>query len=173
MGERPGDPIPEGCFLQVVGQADMTLDQRVPYLKLRVDWFMADKEEQTGEVVWKVQPMPGSKLRKALFNSGEWNEFFANVKSPDDAAFIKVTWFWDTPPQEGETNGVIYFDDAVIEGEAAPKEEVVFEEEMKDEEKPVPIKPPETVKAPAKPEEKPQPPKGTKPLNLSPIGTQQ
>ncbi len=150
----PGKPYHVAIWGRISKKQPLTLDQRVPYLKLRIDWFMADKEEQTGEVIWKVQPIPGSKLRKPLFTSAQWNEYFADVKSPADAAFIKVTWFWDTPPQEGETNGVIYFDDAVIEGDAPPKEEVVFDEEIKDDDKPAAEKPAE----PAKPDDKAKPP---------------
>ena len=150
----PGKPYRVFIWGRVAKKEPVALDQRLPYLKLRIDWFMADKEEQTGEVVWKVQPIPGSKLRKPVFTAAQWSEYFANVKSPDDAAFIKVTWFWDTPPQEGETNGVIFFDDAGITGEAPPKEEVVFDEELKDDEKPAAEKPAE----PAKPDDKAKPP---------------
>ncbi len=106
----------------------ISLDQRVPYLKLRVDWFKADKEEQTGEVVWRVQPIPGSPNLKPLFTAGKWTEFCTDVKSPEEAAYVRITWYWDTPPQEGMTDGVIYFDDAVIVGESGPKEDPFAEE---------------------------------------------
>ena len=106
----------------------ISLDQRVPYLKLRVDWFKADKEEQTGDVAWRVQPIPGSPNLKLLFTAGKWTEYYADVKSPEEAAFVRITWYWDTPPKEGETDGVIYFDDAAIFGESGPKDNPLAEE---------------------------------------------
>ena len=72
-----------------------------------MDWFKADKEEQTGDVVWRVQPIPGSPNLKPLFTAGKWTEFYADVKSPEEAAFVRITWYWETPPKEGMTDGVI------------------------------------------------------------------
>jgi hypothetical protein len=101
----------------------ITLAQRLPYLRLRVDWFQEDKMTQTGNVVLKSQSIPGPKTRPPLFVSDKWKEYWAWVDSPDDAKYIKITWSWETPPQEGQTDGVIYFDDASLRGEPAPKEE--------------------------------------------------
>jgi len=119
---RSGKPYHFAIYGRVDKDNPLTKDQRLPYLKLRIDWFMADKEEQTGEVEWRVQPMPGSKNRKPLFVMGKWTEYFADVVSPEGAAFAKVTWFWETTPEVGSTEGVIYFDDAVIVGEPGPVE---------------------------------------------------
>ncbi len=131
----PSHPYRVGIWGRIDKERPITLAQRTPYLKLRVDWFKEDREEQTGEVVWKAQPIPGSKNRKPLFVAHQWNEFFATVKSPEDAAFIKITWSWETPPQEGETDGVIYFDDATILGESGPKEDPLAEIEKEEQEK--------------------------------------
>jgi len=130
----PDKPYRISIWGRMDKERPITLAQRSPYLKLRIDWFKTTVEtnedgekiedrEQTGEVTWKAQPIPGPKNRKPLFVAHEWNEYFANVKSPEDANFIKITWYWDTPPQEGETDGVIYFDDATIQGEPGPKED--------------------------------------------------
>ncbi len=154
----------------------ISLDQRVPYLKLRVDWFKADKEEQTGEVVWRVQPIPGSPNLKPLFTAGKWTEFSTDVKSPEEAAYVRITWYWDTPPQEGVTDGVIYFDDAAIVGESGPKEDPFAEElaaaeaeaktaEAAADRKPVEVKAPPVVLSP--PATKPVP--AVPPLNLTPL----
>ena len=119
----PNQPYHIAIWGRIEKERPLTLAERTPYLKLRVDWFKADQEEQTGDVVWKVQPIPGPKKRKPLFTTTEWKEFFANVKSPEDAGFIKITWYLETSNEEGETDGVIYFDDAAIIGESGPKED--------------------------------------------------
>jgi|GEM_PF-1300262 len=123
----PNQPYHVAIWGKVDKERPLTLAQRLPYLKLRIDWFTAGTEEegpeQSGEPVWKVQPMPGSKHRKPLFTVTEWTEYFANVKSPEDAAFVKITWSWETLPEEGETDGIIYFDDATLFGDAPPKED--------------------------------------------------
>lgn len=131
----------------------LALDQRVPNLKLRVDWFLADKEEQVGNAEYRIQPIPGSRNRVAMFSANKWSEYFANLKSPEGAAFMRVTWTWETPAQAGETHGTAYFDDATIFGEPGPKEDLFADEPA---EKVEPEKPaePEVAKAPepAKPE---------------------
>jgi hypothetical protein len=135
----------------------ITLAQRLPFLKLRVDWFKVDEEgdmAQVGDVVWKVQPIPGPLKRPPLFIAGDWRQFFADMTAPVDATFIKMTWSWETPIQEGETNGVIFFDDASLEGEPGPKPP---EEELEEyDEKPV-------TDAPAAPADKPEQPKTNTP----------
>ena len=84
---------------------------------------------QTGNMEMRMQTIPGAKQvpggQKALpfFVSGKWKEFYAEIKSPEDAQFIKVTWYWETSSEEGETNGMMYFDGAGIEGPAGPKED--------------------------------------------------
>jgi hypothetical protein len=124
----PEKPYHFGIWGRMDRKLPISLDQRVPYLKLRVDWFKADKEEQTGDVVWRVQPIPGSPNLKPLFTAGKWSEFYTDVKSPEDAAYVRITWYWDTTPKEGMTDGIIYFDDAIIVGESGPKEDPFAEE---------------------------------------------
>lgn len=177
----PGKPYHVGIWGRVDKENPVTLDQRLPYLKLRIDWFMAPGKEpaeddegadvdvtpvsgdstkeddnspltyaQTGEPVWRLQPLPGSKNRPPFFRSGRWTEFFVDVKSPADAAFIKVTWYWETPPDAGETNGVMYFDDATVEGESGPRE-VPFADEPDDD---APAAKPAVLAPPAVPAKK-------------------
>lgn len=131
----PGEPYRVAIWGRMDKKRPITLDQRLPYLKLRVDWFKIDEENeeaQTGEVVWKAQPIPGPLRRPPLFVSTRWSEYWADVKAPDDAHFIKITWTWETSPHEGETNGVIYFDDAVLVGKAAPRVNPLDEIEMEE-----------------------------------------
>lgn len=95
----------------------ITLDQRVPVLRLHAEFFKDDHETQTGETVVRVQPIPGTPNRPLMFTSDRWTEYFADLTAPEDGAYIKVTWVWSTTSDAGLTNGVAYFDDATIEGE--------------------------------------------------------
>ncbi len=141
---KPGESYHVSIWGRVDKKEPLTLDQRVPHIRLRVDWFLADKEEQTGNVEYRTQPIPGTANRPPMFSAAKWSEYFANLKSPPDAAFMRVTWTWETPPQPGETHGIVYFDDATIIGESGPKEDPFAEE-------------PETATDDAKSVEKPEP----------------
>ena len=154
---KPSEKYHVSIWGRIDKKLPLTLDQRVPHLKMRVDWFMADKEEQTGNVEYRVQSIPGSPNRPPMFSSTKWSEYYADIKAPEDAAFMRVTWTWETPPQAGETHGIVYFDDAGIHGESGPKEDLFADEpEMVDEpEKPV-----------VTPVEKPAPP----PPKKEPVG---
>ncbi len=121
---QPSKPYHIAIWGRVDRKKPLTLDQRVPYLRLLAEFYMADKETQTGEAIFRVQPMPDSPnkptTRPALFTSKNWSEYFVNTTTPEDAAFLKLTWKWEAAKDEGETSGVIYFDDATIEGEPGP-----------------------------------------------------
>ena len=96
------------------------LDQRVPVLRMQVEFFQADGETGTGEPIIKVQPIPGTPNRPLFFTADRWTEFYNDATAPDDAAFVKVTWSFGTTNAEGETNGVVFFDDFGISGERVP-----------------------------------------------------
>jgi hypothetical protein len=174
---RPGQTYHVAIWGRVDREDPVALDQRLPYLKLRVDWFAAppkegDEEdtnptgapEQAGEVEYRVQPLPGSKKRKPIFTAAKWTEFYADLKAPADAATMKVTWTWETPPQEGATNGVMYFDDAVVEGEPGPKLDIFADE---------PEPAPEEEKKPAEPAKPAEAPKPVAPKSpdITPVST--
>lgn len=120
----PNKPYHISIWGRVDRKNPLTLDQRVPYLRLLVEFFQADKETQTGNPIFRVQPMPDSldkpPTRAAMFTWKNWSEYFVNTITPEDAAFMKVTWKWEAAKDPGETSGVIYFDDATIEGEPGP-----------------------------------------------------
>jgi hypothetical protein len=179
----PGKTYHVSIWGRVDRENPVALDQRLPYIKLRVDWFQAPPKEgeedetnptgapeQTGEVEYRVQPMPGSKNRRPLFTAARWTEFYADLKAPDDAATMKVTWTWETPPQEGATNGVIYFDDANVDGAPGPKEDL-FEEapEPASDDAKQPAEPARPVEAP-KPAA-PAPPASPKSPDVTPVST--
>lgn len=128
---QPGQSYKIGIYGRVDKKEPIALDTRTPWLRLRIDWFKNGVDEDSGETVMeqvgnpdddaKGHPLPGAKTRKPYFVSTEWKQFWANVKSPADAEFVKVTWTWETYQQDGETNGIMFFDDATIEGAPGPK----------------------------------------------------
>ena len=93
------------------------IQNRPLYLKLQIDFFSADKLTQTGETVYLIQPIPGTKNREAFFDDKKWTEFGTEFSTPEDALFIVVTWHWDTGSEPGETSGLIYFDDFTVRGD--------------------------------------------------------
>lgn len=91
----------------------LTLDQRRPFMQLEVIFFQADGETQAGDPQTRTQMIPG-KLNRLVFVSSKWSEFFGEIRTPDDAALMQVTFRWETTRDEGTTDGLIYFDDAAI-----------------------------------------------------------
>jgi hypothetical protein len=107
----------------------LTIDQRIPLLRVEIDFFQADQQTQTGTSIIQLQPIPGTPNLPPLFPTTRWGEFYVNAKAPADAAYIRVTWAWISSADKGETTGVAYFDDATIEGEKPPPEPVAAEPE--------------------------------------------
>jgi hypothetical protein len=128
---KPGMPYRVSIWGRIDRKHPITLDQRVPVLRVQVDFFGEDKETQAGETNQKVQPIPGTLNRPPLFSSEKWGEFAADFKAPEDAHFLKLAWIWSTTADAGETNGTIFFDDATIEGEKVEPAEEPTEPEVK------------------------------------------
>jgi len=103
----------------------LTLDERGAEVLLEVRYFAADQTSDVGEPVTGTQLIPGEMVPgttpELIFRSGKWKESFAKASAPEGAAFIRVTWTWATPEKSGETDGVIYWDDAAILDEADAK----------------------------------------------------
>ena len=93
---------------------------RQAYLKLEVDFFDKDANTSIGEPVYAVEPLPGSKNHNPIFKGDSWHLFRATVPAPLGAVFAQVTWRWETAPDDGETNGVMFFDDAQFAGPPNP-----------------------------------------------------
>lgn len=91
---------------------------RTATVKVEVDFYKADKETQVGESVYAVQPLPGIKGKPAVYSDKKWTEFWTVATAPEDAAFMIISWRWESGPEEGEANGVIYFDDVSVQGPA-------------------------------------------------------
>ncbi|MGB8166238.1 MAG: hypothetical protein WCF18_02025 [Chthoniobacteraceae bacterium] len=93
----------------------LTLDQGRPYQLLEVDFYPADQTVRIGETAVRTQMIPGMADR-LLFISSKWSEYYAEFRAPTGAEFMKVTFKWESPKREGPADGVIYFDDATVEG---------------------------------------------------------
>lgn len=112
-------PVKSGHLYRVAlwGRIDpkrpLTLDQRRPMMKLEFEYFKADPEEQCEHIDHGTQMIPG-RLDRLMFLSTKWTEYFRVVRTPEDAAFMKVTFRWETERAPGTTDGIIYFDDASI-----------------------------------------------------------
>lgn len=99
----------------------LALDERRPHLLVEAEFFAADQETQIGNTEYRVQMIPGSVVpglgTRILFFANKWTEYHTEIKSPTDAAFMKVVFNFQVPKEEGETDGVLYLDNAAVEGE--------------------------------------------------------
>ena len=97
----------------------LALDERTPFMQIDIDFLEADQQTIAGEAEHALIVIPGAKTpggtASLLFVARRWNKAEAVVKTPENAAFMRVTWSWATPKNEGETDGMIYWDDAAIE----------------------------------------------------------
>jgi hypothetical protein len=114
---KPDKPYRVGLWGRMDKKQPLPLDQPLPALRLQIDFFQPDGETQTGDQVFRVQPMPGSRDRPPFFVSKEWREYYAEMQTPEDAGYLKISWSWTSPQEPGEINGVMYFDDATLIGE--------------------------------------------------------
>lgn len=118
---KPGRPYRVSMWARIDRKRPLALDERRPHMWLDVEFFQTDQKTPAGEPVSGAQLIPGSVVpggpHELLFVSGKWRESFAQITAPENAAFIKISWTWTTPSDEGETDGIIYWDDASLEGE--------------------------------------------------------
>jgi hypothetical protein len=97
------------------GKRPLTLDQGRPFQILEVEFYPADQASRIGETESRTQMIPGM-AERLLFTSSKWSEYYAEFKAPKNAEFMKVTFKWESPRHETPATGVIFFDDAAVEG---------------------------------------------------------
>ena len=97
----------------------LALDESRPQMWIEVRFLKEDQTTETGEPVAGSQFVPGEIVpggpHPLRFTSEKWKESSAEVETPSDAKFVKVSWYWITTNEEGDTDGVIYLDDASLE----------------------------------------------------------
>jgi hypothetical protein len=104
---------------RIDGKRPLSLDERRPYLWINAQFLKADRETEAADSQLGIQMTPGAivpgDINELIFVSWKWKESFTIVETPADTAFLQVTWTWGVPSDEGETDGVIFWDDAAIE----------------------------------------------------------
>jgi hypothetical protein len=102
----------------------IALDERRPYIVITVDFLQADEKTSAGDSQHAPAAIPGEVVpggsHELLFVSRRWTEMRSIVRTPDAAAFLRVTWTWTSTGDEGETDGVVYWDDASVEVSSEP-----------------------------------------------------
>lgn len=132
---QPDKPYRVSIWGRLPRKNALTIDQRQAYLKLFVEFYQKDREtpcEEGETTAARLQPIPGSPNRPPLFVNSRWSEFYADLESPKDAGFVRITWRFESPDLPGDTKGTtgtIFFDDATLLGEPGP---VVEEKEPLD-----------------------------------------
>lgn len=118
---KPEQPYRISLWGRLDRQRPLAMDERRPHMLVEIEYFAADQETQVGDTEYRTQMIPGNIVPgvgiRLLFVANKWNEYSTDTKSPPEAAFMKVTFYLETPKEAGETDGIIYLDDAVIEGE--------------------------------------------------------
>lgn len=106
------------------GKRPLALDERRPYMWIDFQFLKADGETASAKSQFSVTTIPGAIAAGAAnelrFVSWKWSESVSIIETPAETAFLQVTWTWGVPRDEGETDGLIFWDDAGIE-EAAPE----------------------------------------------------
>jgi hypothetical protein len=109
-----------GIWGRMDPKAPLDPQGRLAYMKVEIDFFARDANTSVGEPVYSVQPLPGSKNHNAYYTTDSWKYFHALAVAPAGAVFAQVTWQWETESDQGETNGVMFFDDAEFSGPPNP-----------------------------------------------------
>jgi hypothetical protein len=121
---KPSQSYRISIWGRIDGKRPLTLDQRRPYVWIDVQFLKADRDTEAGEAQLGVQMIPGSIVPGATtgltFVSSKWSESVALVETPKDTAFLQVTWTWGVPRDEGETDGMVFWDDAAVEDYTPP-----------------------------------------------------
>jgi hypothetical protein len=123
-------------------------------MQVEIEFYPEDQASRIGETEFRTQMIPGMEDR-LLVSSSKWSDFYTEIKAPRRAEFLKLTFHWQSPKRGGSATGIIYFDDAAVDGPAGrlqpsydPPEPP---EEPKDDVKPTPVAPGKEAAAPANP----------------------
>jgi len=102
----------------------LALDERRPFTTVDVDFFGADAKTKTGEPIRGFQLIPGRVIpggpHQLIYVAKRWTESPSQFTTPAGAAFVQVKWTWQVPADPGETDGVIFWDDASLQEDNTP-----------------------------------------------------
>jgi hypothetical protein len=108
---------------RIDGARPVALDERRPYIWVDLQFLKADRQTASADAQLAVALIPGPIVPgikpELSFHSWKWSESFSLIETPENTAFLQVTWTWGVPNEKGETDGATFWDDATI-AEAAP-----------------------------------------------------
>jgi hypothetical protein len=114
----PGKTYRTSIWCRVDFDRPIALDERRPSMWTDIEFFKADGKTAAGEAITSVKLIPGSTKPGQIgltFATNRWSELTGAFTAPPDAAFMDITWSWTVPNEEGETDGVVYYDDAAVD----------------------------------------------------------
>jgi hypothetical protein len=122
--------------LSIWGRIDrkrpLALDERRPQMWLEVAFFQENGTTEAGEPTAGAQFIPGDIVpggpHPLVFLSTKWKESSAQLQTPATARFMRVTWFWLTTREAGETDGTVFWDDATLGEDTTPPAKTSGEE---------------------------------------------
>jgi ribosomal protein L24E len=132
---KPGNTYRIGLWGRTDPKRPLTLDQRLLYMKVKIEFLTPDTEDQSGEIENRTMMVPGNSKR-VFFVSNKWTEYVTAVRTPRDAGWMQVTFSWETGREQGMTDGTIYFDDASVS--LVPEGETLIPIDESDTHKPTP-----------------------------------
>jgi hypothetical protein len=114
---KPGEKYRISIWGRTDAKKPLTLDQGRPYMQVEMEFYPEDQASRIGETEFRTQMIPGMTDR-LLFISSKWSEYYTDIRAPRRAEFLKLTFHWQSPKREGSATGIIYFDDAAVDGPA-------------------------------------------------------
>jgi hypothetical protein len=115
---KPSQPYKLSMWGRVDKQRPVALNERRPFLVVDVEYFAEDQKTKAGEPIRGFQLLPGNVVpggpHPLAYTSRRWSESSSQFTTPEGAAFLRVKWTWQVPTDPGETDGVLFWDDATL-----------------------------------------------------------
>ena len=95
----------------------LIMGDRQTFMKIQVDFLKDDGTTLVGDPEYRIQAIPGSKNHPLLFTADKWNEYYTEINTPVEAAFLILKLSFESGSTPGKISGIIFFDDFTIQGE--------------------------------------------------------
>ena len=122
---QPGTTYEISIWGRIDRDRPVALDERRPHMWVDAEFIQQDQQTSAAEprtavilVPGNVSPFFGPEL---LVTSQRWSPITTTAEAPAGAAFLRVIWSWVIGKDEGETDGIAYWDDASIKALPAPE----------------------------------------------------
>ncbi len=105
----------------------LALDERRLEMWVEAHFLAPDGKTQVGEPINGLNFIPGIAIpagtRVLTLLCNKWKESSAEFSVPEGASFVRLYWLWNSGPDEGETDGIVFWDDAsLVEVKDEPSE---------------------------------------------------